>query len=95
MTKQERIEQLERELAIEREKVRRNTIIDTVALPKCKSMACWGCKHIVVYSSPNSQVTTVLGCGKNQPCEDYEPTEQDGDEVRRLWNVTGSSGAGE
>lgn len=82
MTKDERIKQLERELANEREKVRRNTIIDNSALPKCKSMACWGCKHVVTYRSPSSRVTTVLGCGKNQQCEDYEPIEQDLCEVR-------------
>lgn len=57
----------------EREYNRRSAIIDKAALPKCKSIACSGCKHVVVrYTTWGGWY--VLGCGKDNPCKDYEPT---------------------
>ena len=68
---------------------RRSAIIDKAALPKCKSIACSGCKHVVVrYTTWGGWY--VLGCGKDNPCKDYEPTDitpEKAEAIREALNI--------
>lgn len=59
------------ELARERAKTKISAVVEGAALPKCKSAACASCKHIVVQKIDGAG-TFVLGCGKNNPCPDFE-----------------------
>lgn len=61
---------LKERLSQEQEKTRRSAFIETANLPKCKSLACVGCEHIVVQVTPYGGYF-VVGCGKNNPCGDY------------------------
>ena len=61
---------LKEQLSLEQEKTRRSAFIETANLPECKSLACVGCEHIVVQVTPHDGYF-VVGCGKNNPCEDY------------------------
>lgn len=67
----------------------RSTVIDRAALPKCKSIACSGCKHVVVrYTTWGGWY--VLGCGKDNPCKDYEPTDitpEKAEAIREALNI--------
>ena len=80
---------LKEQLAEEQEKTRRSAVIDNAALPRCKSIACSGCKHVVVrYTTWGGWY--VLGCGKNNPCEDYEPTDitpEKAEAIREALNI--------
>lgn len=58
-------------LAQEKENTRVSAFIEKSALPKCKSYACISCKHIVVQRLEGVG-TFVLGCGKDNPCKEYE-----------------------
>lgn len=69
---QERLWELEAELADERQKTRRSAYIDAAALPRCKSLACASCAHIVTQDIKGIGVF-VLGCGKDNPCGDFKP----------------------
>lgn len=63
---------LREQLAAEQEKTRRSAVIDKAALPQCKSLACAGCKYVVGrYTIRNGYY--ILGCGKDNPCKEYEP----------------------
>lgn len=65
---------LKEQLAAEQEKTRRSAVIDKAALPQCKSLACAGCKYVVGrYTIRNGYY--ILGCGKDNPCKEYEPSE--------------------
>lgn len=61
---------LKEQLSLEQEKTRRSAFIETANLPKCKSLSCVGCEHIVVQITPRGGYF-VVGCGKNNPCRDY------------------------
>lgn len=61
---------LKERLSQEQGKTRRSAFIETANLPKCKSLACVGCEHIVVQITPHGGYF-VVGCGKNNPCKDY------------------------
>lgn len=65
------ISELREELSREKEKTRRSAFIDDAKLPKCKSLACADCKHVVVRRTCNGGLF-VLGCGKHNPCGEYE-----------------------
>lgn len=85
---------LKAQLSQEQEKIRRSAVIDKAALPQCKSIACAGCKHVV------ARYTTwggwyILGCGKNNPCEEYEPTDvtpEKAEAIREALNIQWQSG---
>lgn len=66
-----RLEQAESDLFAERTATRRSAIIESAALPQCKSLACVNCEHIVYASAPYGNYY-VVGCGKNNPCSDYK-----------------------
>lgn len=68
------ISKLRSELSAEQEKTRRSAFIEAAALPKCKSLACADCKYVAVQHSPYGG-SFILGCGKNNPCEDYRKAE--------------------
>lgn len=65
------IEELEKQLASERHHNRRSALVDNADLPKCKSLACYKCEHIVTAVSPGGAVY-LLGCGKDLSCDDLE-----------------------
>lgn len=68
------IAKLKDELSAEQGKTRRSAFIEAAALPKCKSLACADCKYVVLQRTPHGGVC-ILGCGKNNPCEDYKKDE--------------------
>lgn len=80
---------LKEQLSQEQEKTRRSAVIDKAALPQCKSVACSGCKHVVVrYTTWGGWY--VLGCGKDNPCKDYEPTDitpEKAEAIREALNI--------
>lgn len=50
---------------------RRNVIIDSIKLPKCKSLACANCRNAIFYYK--NGCSTLLGCGKDSVCDAYAP----------------------
>lgn len=51
---------------------RRAARIEKPDLPKCKSLACYNCKHIVYLESRETGAIYLLGCGKDFECKDFE-----------------------
>lgn len=74
---------LKNNLRQSKEKTRRSAIIDKAALPQCKSLACAGCKYVVGrYTIRNGYY--ILGCGKDNPCKEYEPSELTAEKVESI-----------
>lgn len=71
---QEENRKLKEQLSEEQERTRRSAVIDNAAIPQCKSIACSGCKYVVARYT-NWGGWYILGCGKDNPCKDYEPTD--------------------
>lgn len=65
------IRRLETELYEERSKTRVSAFIESAGLPQCKSLACADCIHVVYRRSIRGNYY-IIGCGKNNPCDDYE-----------------------
>lgn len=65
------IKKLESELYEERSKTRLSEFIESAGLPQCKSIACADCTH-AVYKRDIRGYYHIIGCGKNNPCDDYE-----------------------
>lgn len=65
------IRRLETELYEEKSKTRVSAFIESAGLPQCKSLACADCSH-VVYRRSICGDYYIVGCGKNNPCSDYE-----------------------
>jgi hypothetical protein len=80
---------LKEQLSLEQEKTRRAALISDAALPQCLSLACSGCKHVVVrYTTWGGWY--VIGCGKDNPCKDYEPTDitpEKAEAIREALNI--------
>nr|DAK88421.1 MAG TPA: Micro-tubular organizer [Caudoviricetes sp.] len=80
---------LKEQLSLEQEKTRRAALISDAALPQCPSLACSGCKHVVVrYTTWGGWY--VIGCGKDNPCKDYEPTDitpEKAEAIREALNI--------
>lgn len=64
------ISDLERTLSRERHHNRRSALVSAAHLPPCKSLACYGCKHIV-FAPDGHGALYLLGCGKELKCEDF------------------------
>lgn len=64
-------EDLERKLA---HHMKRIALMDATDLPKCKSVACYNCKHCAWLYNPGSTAIYLLGCGKDLKCKDFEFT---------------------
>lgn len=64
-------EDLERKLA---HHMKRIALMDATDLPKCKSVACYNCKHCAWLYNPGSTAIYLLGCGKGLKCKDFEFT---------------------
>ncbi len=62
-----RIRELERQLEAEH---KASAIIDGSGLPKCESLACVNCEHIVFHKGFNQMF--VVGCGKGVKCPDFQ-----------------------
>ena len=76
---------LREQLAAEQEKTRRSAVIDKAALPQCKSLACAGCKYVVGrYTLRNGYY--ILGCGKDIPCKEYEPSALTAESEKRCYS---------
>lgn len=67
----QRIQELEKELRNEKFHSKRSALVDKANLPKCKSLACAGCRHIIYQHVPGLG-TILLGCGKDLACPDFE-----------------------
>jgi len=68
------IRRLEAELSEAKNDLKCKVMIETADLPKCKSKACFSCKHIVFRHSPfNSHTVYLVGCGKDLDCPDFTP----------------------
>ena len=65
------IRRLNIELSEERRKTRVSAFIESSGLPQCKSLACADCIHVVYRRSIRGDYY-IVGCGKNNPCSDYE-----------------------
>lgn len=52
-----------------------NSVINSNALPKCKSMACAGCENAVFYNDVFGW--SLIGCGFKNKCADYKPVSPD------------------
>lgn len=65
------IRRLNIELSGERRKTRVSAFIESSGLPQCKSLACADCIHVVYRRSIWGDYY-IVGCGKNNPCDDYE-----------------------
>lgn len=50
----------------------KNAYIDASPLPKCKSLACVNCEHIVYFKA--YERIFVIGCGKDLKCQDFKLT---------------------
>lgn len=61
-------EDLERKLA---HHMKRIALMDATDLPKCKSVACYNCKHCAWLYNPGSTAIYLLGCGKDLKCKDF------------------------
>lgn len=66
-----KIKALEKELAHHK---KRTALMDAADLPKCKSVACYNCKHCAWLYNPGSTAIYLLGCGKDLKCKDFEFT---------------------
>lgn len=64
-------EDLERKLA---HHMKRIALMDATDLPKCKSVACYNCKHCAWLYNPGSTAIYLLGCGKDLKCKNFEFT---------------------
>lgn len=65
---------LERELSEEKNDNKYIAMIKNENLPKCKSKACFACKHIVFRRNPfNANTIYLVGCGKDLDCPDFIP----------------------
>ena len=53
---------------------KRIALMDATDLPKCKSVACYNCKHCAWLYNPGSTAIYLLGCGKDLECKDFEFT---------------------
>lgn len=66
-----KIKALEKELAHHKKRI---ALMDATDLPKCKSVACYNCKHCAWLYNPGSTAIYLLGCGKDLKCKDFEFT---------------------
>lgn len=62
---------LKRQLAHHKKRI---ALMDATDLPKCKSVACYNCKHCAWLYNPGSTAIYLLGCGKDLKCKDSEFT---------------------
>lgn len=62
---------LKRQLAHHKKRI---ALMDATDLPKCKSVACYNCKHCAWLYNPGSTAIYLLGCGKDLKCKDFEFT---------------------
>lgn len=70
----QRISELEQELEKQMYHNRRSALVEKANLPKCKSVACAGCDHIV-YQNVHGLGYILLGCGKDLVCPDFKERE--------------------
>lgn len=64
-------DRLKKELAHHKKRI---ALMDATDLPKCKSVACYNCKHCAWLYNPGSTAIYLLGCGKDLKCKDFEFT---------------------
>lgn len=75
----ERIYELESELK-EREWI--SAFLDKTPLPKCKSLSCAGCEH-VIYQRYHGRLF-VCGCGKDIACQYFQKTDRSAEDQQLL-----------
>ncbi len=87
---------LKRQLAHHKKRI---ALMDATDLPKCKSVACYNCKHCAWLYNPGSTAIYLLGCGKDLKCKDFEftglnkpPAWERESEMLRMEEMSESSG---
>ncbi len=80
-----KITDLEKELRDAKDQKYISAFIDSSDLPKCKSLACIGCEHMIFHEY-HCHLFPV-GCGKNRECPDFQPTERSAENRRLLQEV--------
>lgn len=68
-----RIAELEAEVSRKKTYEKISGFINDTDLPKCESLACVNCEHIVFQK--HRGYTFVLGCGKDHHCPDFQKSE--------------------
>lgn len=63
---------LKAQLAEAKAKEMGSGIVSERKLPKCESIACAACRKAIIRENAYGWYT-VLGCGKNLACADYDP----------------------
>lgn len=77
-----RISELEVKLLDAQRKGAVSALIESTCLPKCESLACVNCQHIVYQRYQNRLF--VLGCGKGLKCPDFVPAQRDVEDQQSL-----------
>lgn len=54
---------------------RRSALVEKYDLPKCKSVACYNCKHCTFLYNPGSGALYLLGCGLGLSCDGFTYTD--------------------
>ena len=79
---EKRISELEMELFDAQRKGAVSALIESAALPKCESLACVNCQHIIYQRHQNHLF--VLGCGKDLKCPDFAPVQRGAEDRQSL-----------
>lgn len=79
---EKQISELEGELFDAQCKGTVSALIESAALPKCESLACVNCQHIVYQRHQNHLF--VLGCGKGLKCPDFAPAQRGAEDRQSL-----------
>lgn len=80
----ERIKELEKQLRFEQHHTRLTALIEKANLPKCKSPACYSCKHIAYVLHPGNGGLYLIGCGKDLNCPDFQPRQETAERAETL-----------
>lgn len=67
------IRRLENKLDIEKARTKRFATVEKASLRRCKSMACYGCRHIVYLHDQGYGGIFLVGCGRDLSCPDFSP----------------------
>lgn len=78
------IAQLKDKLKREEHHNRRSALVEKADLPKCKSPACYSCKHIAYILHPGNGALYLIGCGKDLNCPDFQEREESAESVETL-----------
>lgn len=79
-----RIAELEAQLKELRHHTLRSALVEKADLPKCKSPACYSCKHIVYVLNPTGGGLYLIGCGKALACSGFQAKEKTAEQAEAV-----------